>query len=287
MSWRVARRARMRAVAAFVMALVGTLAVAGHAASGENPEVSLRRAAERTSFSNEEIADGFFKVAFGAELELGRQVHRIRKFEEPVRVFVVDGGNRARKAEIAAVVGDIRSRVNHLDLAMTNDRRAANFVVTLVRQRDLGRTIRARYGRNRENRIQQALDPECLAGIGKDETYRVRRAEVILPIDAGDFTFYDCAYEEVLQGLGPINDDASVPWTMFNDDIHMGFFDRYDQYILNILYDPAVRPGMTKEEVRKIFAEIMPRVRSWVASTNPLQQTEAQNGSDALKDGLQ
>jgi len=67
-------------------------------------------------------------------------------------------------------------------------------------------------------------------------------------VDAGDFTFYDCAYEELLQGLGAINDDPSVPWTMFNDDVQMGFFDVYDQYLVNILYDPRIRPGMTKAE---------------------------------------
>ena len=62
---------------------------------------------------------------------------------------------------------------------------------------------------------------------------------MILTVDNGDFIFLDCAYEELLQSLGPINDTASVPWTMFNDNVSMGFFDVYDQYILNILYDPA------------------------------------------------
>ena len=57
---------------------------------------------------------------------------------------------------------------------------------------------------------------------------------MILPVDAGDFTFYDCAYEELLRALGVINDDQSVPWTMFNDDVQMGFFDVYDQYLLNM-----------------------------------------------------
>ena len=46
-----------------------------------------------------------------------------------------------------------------------------------------------------------------------------------------------------------INDDSSVPWTMFNDNVQMGFFDVYDQYLVNILYDPRVRPGMRKGEV--------------------------------------
>ena len=89
---------------------------------------------------------------------------------------------------------------------------------------------------------------------------------MILPVDAGDFTFLDCAYEELLQALGPINDDASIPWTMFNDDVQMGFFDLYDQYLLNILYDPRIRPGMTKQEVEAVLPEVLPTVRAWVSN---------------------
>jgi hypothetical protein len=86
-------------------------------------------------------------------------------------------------------------------------------------------------------------------GFAKDQQYRIVRAEVILPVDAGEFMFYDCAYEEFLQAMGPINDAASVPWTTFNDDVQMGFFATCDQYLLNILYDPRVKPGLTKQQV--------------------------------------
>jgi hypothetical protein len=100
---------------------------------------------------------------------------------------------------------------------------------------------------------------------------------VILPVDAGDFTFYDCAYEEMLQALGAINDDRSVPWTMFNDDVQMGFFDVYDQYLLNILYDPRIRPGMTKEEVNAVLPEVLSTARTWVRSINPPRQANSEN----------
>ncbi len=73
----------------------------------------------------------------------------------------------------------------------------------------------------------------------------IEHSDVILTVDNGDFIFLDCAYEELLQSLGPINDTSSVPWTMFNDNVSMGFFDVYDQYILNILYDPRIKAGMT------------------------------------------
>jgi Protein of unknown function (DUF2927) len=245
-------------------------------AKSESPDIASRRAAERIDFTNEEIRDGFFKIAFGAELQLDAPAERVRKFDEPVRIFVISSGGPDRRSEIAAVVADIRAHVNHLDVAVTTDRLAANFVVRLVSERNMARTIRALYGNERAKRIQQALGPECLSGIGKDERYRIRRAEVILPVDAGDFTFYDCGYEEMLQALGAINDDRSVPWTMFNDDVRMGFFDVYDQYLLNILYDPRVRPGMTKDEVNAVLPEVLSTARTWVRDINPPRHADTE-----------
>jgi hypothetical protein len=60
-----------------------------------------------------------------------------------------------------------------------------------------------------------------------------------------------------------------VPWTMFNDDVQMGFFDIYDQYLLNILYDARVRPGMTRDEVKAMLPDVLPQVREQIARTNP------------------
>jgi hypothetical protein len=260
------------------IALAGICNVPAHA---ENPEISSRRASERTDFTNDEIKDGLFKIAFGAELQLGVPVERVRKFDEPVRIFVASKGIPDRRPEIAAIVDDIRARVNHLDVAIANDRRAANFIVTLVAERDLRRTIRSLYGSDSATRIEQSLNPQCLSGIGKDKRYRIRRAEVILPVDAGEFIFYDCAYEELLQALGAINDDRSVPWTMFNDDVQMGFFDVYDQYLLNILYDPRVRPGMTKEEVNGLLPDLLPTARTWVTHANLPRDADGRSGPGA------
>ena len=104
--------------------------------------------------------------------------------------------------------------------------------------------------------IQRSLVPQCLASFRKDESFRITRSDVIVVADAGDFIFYDCVYEELLQALGPINDTSLVPWTMFNDNVQMGFFDIYDQYILNVLYDPRVQPGMDSDEVRAVLPQM-------------------------------
>jgi hypothetical protein len=250
----------------FALIAMAAAGIGNGPAVAEDPDITSRRASERTDFTNAEIKDGFFKIAFHAEWQVGAPAERVRKYDEPVRIFVVSKSEPDRRPEIAAIVDDIRARVNHLDVAITNDRAAANFFVTLVAERDLRRTIRSLYGDDRAKRIQKSLNPQCLSGIGKDSRFRIRRAEVILPVDAGEFQFYDCAYEELLQALGAINDDRSVPWTMFNDDVQMGFFDVYDQYLLNILYDPRVRPGMTKQEVGALLPDVLSTTRRWVTN---------------------
>jgi hypothetical protein len=57
---------------------------------------------------------------------------------------------------------------------------------------------------------------------------------------------------------------------MFNDDVSMGFFDVYDQYILNLLYHPRIKAGMTVEEVKAVLPQVLPEVRAWVKKVNNL-----------------
>jgi hypothetical protein len=247
------------------------LSVPAMPAQAEDPGISAQQLKERKSFTDAEIVDGFFKIAFGAELRLGGPSERIRKYDQPVRIYVENRAKPDRRASVAKVVADIRARVANLDIAITDRREDANYFVRLVRDRDLGRTVRELYGA-RGAQIVRSLEPQCLSGFRKDESYRIVRSDVILVADAGDFIFYDCAYEELLQALGPIRDDSSVPWTMFNDDVQMGFFGVYDQYLLNILYDTRIQAGMTREEVQALLPDVMPTVRAWVAQVNGLKR---------------
>ena len=268
------RKARTRRAAASVGLLgVAMLAAAMTvptcaAAAADNPEVARRRAAERRNFTDAEIADGFFKVTFGAEFHVAGGVDRIRKYDGPVRIFIDNRATPDRTSQVEAAIADIRRRIRNLDIVRTERRDDANMVVSLIHDRDLARMIRAVYGIDRARRIQRSLEPQCLSGFRKDESSRILRSDVIITADAGDFVFHDCVYEELLQALGPINDDTTVPWTMFNDDVQMGFFGVYDQYLLNILYDPRIRPGMTRAEVEALLPTVLPAVRAFVEDNN-------------------
>lgn len=226
---------------------------------------------EKKQFTDAEIADGFFKVAFGAEFHLAGKVDRIRKYDRPVRVFIDNRARPDRRPRMREVIADIGRRIEHIDIAETAERASANVIVTLVRDRDLQKTIAAFYGADRAREIKKAIDPQCLSSFAKDDNFAILTSNVILAADAGSFLFADCAYEELLQALGPINDTDEVPWTTFNDNVSMSHFGIYDQYLLNILYHPRVRPGMTVEEMKALLPEILPEVRVFVAKTNGLE----------------
>lgn len=239
------------------------------AASAEIPNITSRQRNEKKIFTDSEITEGFLKTAFGAEYHLAGRVDRIRKYDAPVRVFA-DGNRADRKTQLARIVGDIAAKVRHLDIAMTETSEAANLRVKLVRDRDLYRTITTFYGSEKAREIRSSLDPQCLSGFRKNEQFEIEHSDVILTVDNGDFVFFDCAYEELLQSLGPINDTSTVPWTMFNDSVSMGYFDVYDQYILNLLYDPRIKPGMTVQEVKAVLPDVLADVRVWVRKVNNL-----------------
>jgi hypothetical protein len=240
-------------------------------ASAEIPAIASRQRAEKKTFTDSEIVEGFMKTAFGAEYHLAGRVDRIRKYDAPVRVFA-DGNRADRKLQLAKVVADIAQRVQHLDIAMAETSDGANVLVKLVRDRDLFRTISTFYGSERAREIKTSLDPQCLSGFRKNDKYEIEHSDVILTVDNGDFIFLDCAYEELLQSLGPINDTSTVPWTMFNDNVSMGYFDVYDQYIMNVLYDPRIKAGMTVAEVNAVLPDVLADVRVWVRKVNNLSE---------------
>jgi hypothetical protein len=259
-------------LAVALTAIAFDAAVSPPSMSAENAAIASRQHAERKTFTDAEITDGFFKTAFGAEYHLAGRVDRIRKYDVPVRVFATGGARPDRKAQLARVVADIGARVQHLDIAMADSHDAANVIVNLVRDRDLSRSIATFYGSERAREIRSSLDPQCLSGFRKNDRFEIEHSDVLLTFDSSDFTFLDCAYEELLQSLGPINDTSSVPWTMFNDNVSMGFFDVYDQYILNLLYDPRIKAGMTVDEVKAVLPDVLADVRVWVRKINNLPE---------------
>src|SRR2546421_9889064 len=103
-------------------------------ASADIPAIAQRQRTEKKTFTDSEIVEGFMKTAFGAEYHLAGRVDRIRKYEGPVRVFA-DSNRADRKAQLAKIVADIATKVQHLDIAMSESSDGATVRVKMVRDR--------------------------------------------------------------------------------------------------------------------------------------------------------
>jgi len=99
----------------------------------------------------------------------------------------------------------------------------------------------------------------AFSGGAGDNTYNT--AVAIVRGEHPDLTRLACIHEELAQGLGLANDSRDARPSIFNDDEEFALLTRHDELLLEILYDPRLRPGMTpgdaRETVELIAAELM------------------------------
>ena len=90
---------------------------------------------------------------------------------------------------------------------------------------------------------------------------------IVIPSTHDKKTLVGCIHEEITQGLGLINDYYGFTETSFNDLEGYHHLMVLDILLLRILYHPDIKPGMSIEEVGKIFPTIFNEVKEFSAST--------------------
>jgi len=88
--------------------------------------------------------------------------------------------------------------------------------------------------------------------------YDYGKVIAVIRAEHPDLMRRSCIHEEVAQGMGLVNDDPRARPSIFNDDDEFALLTRHDEMLLEILYDPRLRPGMGP-------AEVMPIVRARAA----------------------
>jgi len=196
------------------------------------------------------LRDGFFKVVFG--LEYGRHhgdSQRVKKFAETVRFHVINLARDDHTANVHSFVASLPTRVGGLRAMLVREREKANFVIFLVDRDEFATVV------SRELRADAvAMGARCLVGVRTRQGRIVSSTAVIVADDP--YLFKRCMVEEILQGLGPMNDDDSLSESVFNDTSRHTSFTEFDRQLMRILYHPAIRPGMTGAQVH----EVLPRV---------------------------
>ena len=207
--------------------------------------------AQAQSFAPAQLVDGFERTVFGSEYGLFSQPY-LRRFENPVRVHV-DTRTRILWAgpEARSFVRWLSAQVPNLELELVDDPGRADLRIHLVDRADYAETVRAKvYGTPFATVRGRCLVRATFTRSG------LSRADAVIVADEGEALMRRCMAEEIMQGLGPLNDDRSLARSMFNDTTPYTRVQRFDLLLLAMLYDPRLKSGMTPDEARPLLADI-------------------------------
>lgn len=210
-------------------------------------------ASRAEDFSDQELAEGFEWTVFGLEYRAWSwQPYLVKKFMQPVRFHIVNTARRDRSAEARGFIDGLSERIRGLDAGLAPSEETSNFQLYIVDRADYEATVREKIY---DDKTSPAAG-RCLVRVYTASS-GISRSTAVIVGDEGDHLFRRCLVEEILQGLGPMNDDDRLIHSVFNDLSDHDTFTRFDQLLMNMLYDPRIRPGMNAKKVKPLLPGVI------------------------------
>lgn len=186
---------------------------------------------------------------FGGKTRFGRSV---KKYDKTVRFAVINHAKKDRRHAVHSFIWTLPQKIVGLKTSVVANVKRANFRIHVVDQKQYGNVIRNHIYKNKNVRIRGRCFVRVLPGhTGIGET------DVVIVSDHGERIFNRCLVEEVLQGLGPLADRGHRDYSVFNTASQHSSFTLHDQVLMNALYDPRIKAGMSKGEVAKVLPHVV------------------------------
>ncbi|MFK5980317.1 MAG: DUF2927 domain-containing protein [Rhizobiaceae bacterium] len=200
-----------------------------------------------------EVIRGFNLTVFGAEYApFGFQSRYIRKFRKPVRFYIHNMSRKNRTKAARRFILSLNRIIKGLKTRIVSSPAKANFNIYVVDRKDYVNIVRTKIYRQ-----PNATAPgKCLVR-SVFSRKGIKRSDAAIVSDGGEALFKRCLIEEILQGLGPLNEDKSLWRSVFNDASKQISFTRFDRLILNMLYDPRIKNGTSLKKVQEILPEVL------------------------------
>ena len=231
-----------------------------------------------TPFTDRMLAENFVNVALFDEYAYGsgspvqqQTSSSLRRWETPVRVSLQFGASvsatlRATEtARVRSYLARLQMLTGH-PISLVNSN--ANFIVAMVNE-DERRAMGPQVAREMPVLTPSQVDwianltrsNYCFVYALSDEgTSQYTRAYAVIRAELPDLLRLSCFHEEIAQGLGLANDSRSARPSIFNDDEEFALLTRQDEYMLRMLYDTALQPGMTEAQARPIAEALATRL---------------------------
>ncbi|WP_181705958.1 DUF2927 domain-containing protein [Chthonobacter rhizosphaerae] len=209
-------------------------------------------------FSDRDLATGFLATVFG--LEHGAAgAGMVKKFNGPVRFEIAIHSAIDREADVARFVRQLPRMVRGLDARLARSGEDANFKIVVVDRDSYVKRARLDAFSSAFARVPG----NCMVKVDFSPS-GIRRATAVIVSDNGEALFRRCMVEEILQGLGPMNDDPRLGSSVFNDRSPHARFMPFDRAIISMLYDGRVRHGASRTEVLALLPDLIRSARAAV-----------------------
>ncbi len=224
--------------------------------------------ASDTTFTPDILARNFEQIAFfneyGSTTVQAGVSGNLRRWAKPIRVRVIFGPSvppsqaEQDRADVAQYVARL-SRITGHPVSLVDG--GANFIVFFVSEDDRAETI-DRFAprlpgvtrtnltpiRNLQDDVYCAVAAYA-SGLNAS-TYTA--AVAVIRSENPDLLRLSCIHEELAQGMGLANDSPNARPSIFNDDDEFALLTTHDEYLLNMLYDERLRPGLTLPQAQPI-----------------------------------
>ena len=229
------------------------------------------RAAEE-GLTNREIIKSFERVVFSQEHDVWTDP-RVTKWTKPILIAVGGEGHESYLSFLGAKIDELVALTGH-PIRLVPFQRANTLVVfTPSVVDDLGTRHRGLFGElyggdpyliDQKVAILRNSHTLCYFGsaIGPEDPYAIKFARVFISLNIPQHEVYHCILEELTQMMGLFNDSFLMRHSIFNDFNNKRLsLPEHDQALLRILYDPRIRPGMSKDEAVPIAWRILREIR--------------------------
>ncbi len=229
---------------------------------------------EDTYFDDRILTENFLRIALydeysrqGGGFVRSETASVLRKWSGPVRVGLRFGASvpEDRRATDRARIASYLARLSQLtghSIALTEGN--PNFWVHIVSEDEreaMGPTLSSQLPGLSPADIADVTGMSrstyCLVyALSEGNSGVYTRAVAVIRAEHPDLLRLSCMHEEIAQGLGLANDSPRARPSIFNDDEEFALLTKQDELMLRILYNPALRPGMTVDEARPIVQRL-------------------------------
>ena len=240
------------------------------------------RLARNVPFTDADLADHFQRVAFGAEYTIrdGRYVVLRQRSDTPLKrwsdglAYRIHGAATPADQQQITDMAARLARVSGLFIAEAPPGTSASLDIRFLGPDGRAETAAEFRDAPKQNPLAELFqawastpDWPCASEFYYQRTidpkpFQIEYAVIYIRGELTGISRQACIEEEMSQSLGLARDDPAVRPSIFNDDDEYALLTTHDEYLLRILYDARLAPGMTRQQTMPMVPDIIATIRA-------------------------